>query len=56
LFPSLFPRARFEDAKQVQIIYNELYSAVARDEEWLSGIVEEYASSLLCDPSALHKR
>ena len=42
LFPSPFPRQWFEEAKACQKACNELYSAIARDEEWLKGIVEEY--------------
>ena len=42
LFPSLFPRACFEEAREIQVAYNELYASIARDEEWLQGIVEEY--------------
>lgn len=41
LFPSPFPRSCFEEAKAIQVAYNELYAAIARDEEWLGGIVEE---------------
>ncbi|KAF2657396.1 glutathione synthetase large chain [Lophiostoma macrostomum CBS 122681] len=41
LFPSLFPRACFEEGLAIQEAYNELYSAIARDEQWLQGIVEE---------------
>ncbi|EMC96918.1 hypothetical protein BAUCODRAFT_432785 [Baudoinia panamericana UAMH 10762] len=41
LFPSLFPRVCFEQAKSVAKAYNELYSAIASDEGWLKGIVEE---------------
>jgi glutathione synthase len=41
LFPSLFPRGCFEEGLALQTVYNELYSAIARDEEWLKGIVEE---------------
>ncbi|KAF2263903.1 glutathione synthase [Lojkania enalia] len=41
LFPSLFPRSCFEQGLAIQNAYNELYSAIARDEEWLKGIVEE---------------
>ena len=43
LFPSLFPRKCFEEARAIQTAYNELYAAIARDEKWLSKIVEEYA-------------
>jgi glutathione synthase len=41
VFPSLFPRSCFEEGLSIQKAYNELYSAIARDEEWLQGIVEE---------------
>ena len=35
LFPTLFPRFRFEDARQLQAVYNKLYARVAEDEAWL---------------------
>ncbi|KAL0262123.1 Glutathione synthetase [Diplodia seriata] len=41
LFPSLFPRQCFDEGFAIQKAYNELYSAIARDEEWLKSIVEE---------------
>jgi len=41
LFPSLFPKSCFEEGLAIQKAYNELYSAIARDEQWLQGIVEE---------------
>lgn len=41
LFPSLFPRVCFEQAKSVAKPYNELYSVIASDEGWLKEIVEE---------------
>ncbi|KAF2012487.1 glutathione synthetase large chain [Aaosphaeria arxii CBS 175.79] len=41
LFPSPFPRNCFEEGLAIQEAYNELYSAIARDEKWLQGIVEE---------------
>ncbi|KAI9677435.1 MAG: hypothetical protein M1817_006389 [Caeruleum heppii] len=41
LFPSLFPRSCLEKARQIQKAYNELYAAIARDEEWLGHIVED---------------
>ena len=43
LFPSLFPRACFEEARAIQTAYNELYACIANDEEWLGGVVREYA-------------
>lgn len=41
LFPSLFPRECFEEVRSIQTLYNELYALIARDEDWLKGIVEE---------------
>ncbi|KIV99679.1 glutathione synthetase [Verruconis gallopava] len=41
LFPSLFPRACFEEALAIQQSYNKLYSGIARDEQWLRPIIEE---------------
>ena len=41
LFPSLFPRVCFEEAKSVAKAYNDLYSAIASDEAWLKQTVEE---------------
>ncbi|KAL9612419.1 MAG: hypothetical protein Q9167_002967 [Letrouitia subvulpina] len=46
LFPSLFPRSCFTEARAIQEAYNELYAAIARDEEWLREIVHEYDLSL----------
>ena len=42
LFPSLFPRSCFEEARAIQFVYNELYALIASDEDWLREIVEEY--------------
>ena len=44
LFPSIFPRQCFEEARAIQKAYNELYAAIARNEDWLSHVVNEYAS------------
>ena len=41
LFPSLFPGSCFREGLAIQKSYNELYSAIARDEAWLQSIVEE---------------
>ncbi|KAI9706587.1 MAG: hypothetical protein M1836_003594 [Candelina mexicana] len=41
LFPSPFPRSCFEEARAIQTAYNEIYSAIAQDEKWLGGIVED---------------
>lgn len=43
LFPSLFPRECFEEARAIQTAYNELYACIANDEEWLGEVVKEYA-------------
>ncbi|KAF2142991.1 uncharacterized protein K452DRAFT_307877 [Aplosporella prunicola CBS 121167] len=43
LFPSPFPRHCYEEGLAIQKAYNELYSAIARDEEWLKTVVEELA-------------
>ena len=42
LFPSTFPRACFEQGRRIQEAYNELYAAIARDEQWLGSILGEY--------------
>lgn len=41
LFPSLFPRSCFEEAKALQCTYNELYAAIADDVGWLEGVVAQ---------------
>ena len=41
LFPSLFPKGCFEEAEVLQVVYNELYAAIASDEPWLGKIMEE---------------
>ncbi|KAL6713182.1 Glutathione synthetase [Lecanora helva] len=41
LFPSLFPKACFEEAREIQTAYNELYALIAGDEKWLQEIVED---------------
>lgn len=43
LFPSLLPRACFEEGRAIQTAYNELYACIANDEEWLGEVVKEYA-------------
>lgn len=35
LFPSKFPRSCFDEAHELQPIFNKLYAAVSEDEEWL---------------------
>lgn len=41
LFPSLFPRDCFEQGLGISTAYNELYAAIASDEDWIKQIVEE---------------
>lgn len=41
LFPSPFPKACFEQAKSLQQVYNELYAAIADDEDWLEETIQE---------------
>lgn len=41
LFPSPFPKGPFEQARNLQKIYNELYAIIANDEQWLSTIMQE---------------
>lgn len=41
LFPSLFPRSCFEEGLAIQKAYNELYAAIAQDEDWLRDIIAE---------------
>ncbi|KAF2404372.1 glutathione synthetase-like protein [Trichodelitschia bisporula] len=43
LFPSLFPKSCFDEGLRIQLAYNKLYAAIARDEEWLVPIIEEIA-------------
>lgn len=44
LYPSPFPQKCFKQARSLQKIYNELYAAIASDEEWLGEIMKEYVS------------
>ncbi len=41
LFPSLFSRKAFDQAKHIQTAYNELYAKIALDEQFLSKIMRE---------------
>lgn len=41
LFPSLFPKACFEEARALQTVYNQLYAAITCDEDWIGKIMEE---------------
>lgn len=44
LYPSPFPRKCFVQARELQKVYNELYAAIASDEEWLGEIMKEYVA------------
>jgi glutathione synthase len=41
LFPSPFPKSCFDEARAIQTQYNELYARISRDEDFLSGLVQE---------------
>ncbi|KAI8940697.1 hypothetical protein NX059_001965 [Plenodomus lindquistii] len=41
LFPSVFPKSCFEEGVTIQKAYNELYSAISQDEDWLRDIIGE---------------
>ncbi|CCH40519.1 Glutathione synthetase [Wickerhamomyces ciferrii] len=43
LYPTPFPKVAFQDAKDVQLLFNELYAKVASDEKFLFGIIDELA-------------
>jgi glutathione synthase len=45
LFPSPFPRSCFEEAEVIQTKYNDLYARISRDEDFLSGLVQEWVLS-----------
>jgi glutathione synthase len=42
LFPSPFPKSCLDQARSLQQTYNELYAAIANDEDWLETIMKEY--------------
>lgn len=44
LYPSPFPKQCFEQAEDLQKVYNELYAAIATDEEWLGEVMKEYVN------------
>jgi hypothetical protein len=48
LFPSPFPKSCFDHASSIQCTYNELYAAIANNEEWLDGMVKEYEPCPMC--------
>ena len=41
LYPSLFPRTCFEEARALQQAYNELYACLSDDDHWLGRILQE---------------
>jgi glutathione synthase len=42
LFPSPFPRGLFKQAQSLQTVYNELYAAIASNENFLEATMKEY--------------
>lgn len=45
VYPTPFPKLEFHRAMEMQSIYNELYMAIARDEEWLHDVTKELIST-----------
>ncbi|SCU84793.1 LANO_0C02410g1_1 [Lachancea nothofagi CBS 11611] len=44
LYPTPFPRESFEQAKSVQVLYNELYAKISQNQDlWLSSHIKELA-------------
>lgn len=41
IFPTPFPRTCFEEALSIQLAYNRLYVAIAKDEEWLAFVLKD---------------
>lgn len=41
LFPTLFPKELFDEAHELQRVYNKLYAAVAEDDEWLLEVLKD---------------
>lgn len=41
VFPTPFPKANFEHALSLQTVYNELYCALAEDEEWIYASIKD---------------
>lgn len=41
LFPTLFPKELFDEARSLQKAYNKLYAAVAEDHEWLLEVLKD---------------
>ncbi|KAJ5600958.1 hypothetical protein N7450_002025 [Penicillium hetheringtonii] len=40
-FPSTFPRDRFQQALEVQQIFNKLYCSIAEDEDWIYNAIQD---------------
>ena len=41
LFPSYFPRSCFDEAAELQTVYNELYARISANERWLGQVIQE---------------
>ncbi|KZP20071.1 glutathione synthase [Athelia psychrophila] len=41
LFPTSFPKARFDEAMKLQPIYNELYAAISSDDKWIYDVLRD---------------
>ena len=42
LYPGRFPRAPWDQARNLQTIYNLLYAKIANDTKWLGAIMDQY--------------
>lgn len=40
-FPTSFPRARFQQALEIQKVYNRLYCSIAEDDEWIFDAIRD---------------
>lgn len=47
LYPSPFPRKCFNQAQELQKVYNELYAVIASNEAWLGEVMKEYVNVVL---------
>lgn len=56
LYPSLFPRRCFDNARAVMPAYNDVYLRIASDSEWLGQLVSEYGTlpALSAMPAAIN--
>ncbi|PYH79351.1 putative glutathione synthetase [Aspergillus uvarum CBS 121591] len=58
LFPTPFPRAHFDQALELQSIYNELYCAMTEDEHWIQTTLQQilHVNSLAAALWEIHQK